>query len=103
MTSILIADSKTSTVSPSPITTSPRMPQSSPRKVCLTLLLETNAERASRGLPPLSSKDWAESLERSIDSMSRRMLPPTATSSSSADEAELPMYESLKAMLRRST
>jgi len=103
MTSILIADSKTSTVSPSPSATTLRMPQSSPRKICLTLLLETNAERASRGLPPLSSKDWRESLERSIDSMSRQILPPTVTSSSSTDEDGLPMYEQLKAILTRST
>lgn len=80
------------------------MSNSSPRKICLTVLLEINEERASRGLPPLSSKDWAESLERSIDSMTLPTPQPGATPSSSAvDDPALPMYERLKAMLRPSS
>jgi hypothetical protein len=88
----------------SPTVTSLPMSESSPRKICLTVLLEINEERASRGLPPLSSKDWAESLERSIDSMTPPTPQPGATGSCSAGaDPALPMYEQLKAMLRRSS
>lgn len=78
--------------------------ESSPRKICLTVLLEINEDRASRGLPPLSSKDWAESLERNIDSMMRQAQLPEVTDSCTADDGtELHIYERLKAMQRPSS
>tara|TARA_R110001583_G_scaffold191912_1_gene357782 strand:- start:3035 stop:3277 length:243 start_codon:yes stop_codon:yes gene_type:complete len=80
------------------------MPASIPRKICQTLLLEANEDRASRGLKPQSPKDWAESLERSIDSTTRQLLPNAETEPSFEREmGGRYLYDLLKAMPSRSS
>jgi hypothetical protein len=80
------------------------MPASIPRKICQTLLIEANEDRTSRGLNPQLPKDWAESLERSIDSTTRQFLSNSETDSSFEREMDgRHLYDLLKAAPTRSS